>query len=122
MISSDGYTNTFIPVNFIFILNCPSGGIELFINIVSCRLFRKLIYRSIHLIHLLICFNYLSKFSIYVYILKLLLSDEHVFYNSFEKDGLKIVSMPQLIIDLMNEGGVCVEAAELLIKRTVKNV
>ena len=45
-----------------------------------------------------------------------MLSDEHVFYNSFEKDGLKIVSIPQLIIDLMNEGEVCVEATELLIK------
>ena len=53
---------------------------------------------------------------------RLILSDEHVFYNSFEKDGLKIVSMPQLIIDLMNEGGVCVEAAELLVKRIAKNV
>ncbi len=53
---------------------------------------------------------------------RLLLSDEHVFYNSFEKDGLKLVSIPQLIIDLMNEGGVCVEAAELLIKRIMKNV
>jgi hypothetical protein len=53
---------------------------------------------------------------------RLILSDEHVFYNSFEKDGLKVVSMPQLIIDLMNEGGVCVEAAELLIKRIAKNV
>ena len=53
---------------------------------------------------------------------RLLLSDEHVFYDSFEKDGLKLVSMPQLIIDLMNEGGVCVEAAELLIKRMTGNV
>ncbi|HJH28593.1 MAG TPA: hypothetical protein C5S51_02715 [Methanosarcinaceae archaeon] len=53
---------------------------------------------------------------------RLLLVDEHVFYDSFEKDGLKLVSMPQLIIDLMNEGGVCVEAAELLIKRMMKNV
>ena len=53
---------------------------------------------------------------------RLLLSDEHVFYNSFEKDGLKLVSIPQLIIDLMNEGGVCVEAAELLTKKMMKNV
>ncbi len=42
--------------------------------------------------------------------------------DSFEKDGLKIVSMLHLIIDLMNEGGVCMEAAELLFKRIVKNV
>lgn len=54
--------------------------------------------------------------------LRLLLADEHVFYKSFERNGLKIVSTPQLIIDLMIEGGVCVEAAELLIKKVLKNV
>ena len=51
--------------------------------------------------------------------MRLLLADEHVFYKSFEKNGLKTVSMPQLIIDLMIEGGVCVEAAELLINKIV---
>lgn len=54
--------------------------------------------------------------------MRLLLADEHVFYKSFERNGLKIVSTPQLIIDLMIEGGVCVEAAELLIKKVLKNV
>ncbi len=54
--------------------------------------------------------------------LRLILADEHVFYKAFEKDGLKIVSMPQLIIDLMIEGGVCVEAAELLVKKVMKDV
>jgi len=54
--------------------------------------------------------------------IRLLLADEHIFYKSFEKDGLKIVSTPQLIIDLMIEGGVCVEAAELLIKKVMKDV
>ncbi len=54
--------------------------------------------------------------------LRLLLAEEHVFYKSFEKDGLKIVSTPQLIVDLMTEGGVCVEAAELLIAKVMKNV
>ncbi len=54
--------------------------------------------------------------------MRLLLADEHVFYKSFEKDSLKIVSTPQLIIDLMIEGGVCVEAAELLIKKVMKDV
>ena len=54
--------------------------------------------------------------------MRLLLADEHVFYKSFEKNGLNIVSMPQLIIDLMIEGGVCVEAAELLIKKVMKDV
>ena len=54
--------------------------------------------------------------------MRLLLADEHVFYKSFEKNGLNIVSTPQLIIDLMIEGGVCVEAAELLIKKVMKDV
>ncbi len=54
--------------------------------------------------------------------MRLLLADEHVFYKSFEKEGLKIVSTPQLIIDLMIEGGVCIEAAELLIKKVMKDV
>ncbi len=54
--------------------------------------------------------------------MRLLLAQEHVFHKSFEKDGLKIVSTPQLIIDLMIEGGVCVEAAELLIEKVMKNV
>ncbi len=53
---------------------------------------------------------------------RLLLSDEHVFYKSFEKEGLRIVSMPQLIVDLLSEGGVCVEAAEMLIKGMQKRV
>jgi hypothetical protein len=51
--------------------------------------------------------------------MRLLLADERFFYKAFEKNGLKIVSTPQLIIDLMIEGGVCVEAAELLINKIV---
>jgi hypothetical protein len=54
--------------------------------------------------------------------MRLLLADEHIFYKSFEKNGLKIVSTPQLIIDLMIEGGVCVEAAEFLIEKVMKDV
>lgn len=54
--------------------------------------------------------------------LRLLLAEEHVFYKSFEKDGLIIVSVPQLIVDLMIEGSVCIEAAELLIQKVMKNV
>jgi hypothetical protein len=54
--------------------------------------------------------------------MRLILADEHVFYKVFEKNYLKIVSTPQLIIDLMSEGGVCVEAAELLIKKVMKDV
>lgn len=47
----------------------------------------------------------------------ILSGDEHVFYKSFEKDSLNYVSIPQLIIDLTNEGGVCIDAADKLIKR-----
>lgn len=48
---------------------------------------------------------------------RVLLADEHVFYNSSERGGFRIVSIPQLIVDLLAEGGVCVEAAEMLIER-----
>jgi len=48
---------------------------------------------------------------------RLLISDDHVFYGSFEQQGLKIVSLPQLIVDLLDEGGVCVEAAEKLLEK-----
>lgn len=50
---------------------------------------------------------------------RLLLADCHVFYGSFEQHGLKIVSLPQLIVDLLDEGGVCVEAAEKLIEKVM---
>jgi len=46
---------------------------------------------------------------------RLLLSDDHVFYDSFTHRGLNVVSFPQLIVDLFDEGGVCVEAAERLL-------
>lgn len=54
--------------------------------------------------------------------MRLLLSDESVFYKSFKKKGLRIVSLPQLVVDLLNEGGVCVEAAEMLIKEMQRHV
>lgn len=41
--------------------------------------------------------------------------DEHVFYNQREVDGFLTVSVPQLILDLLAEGGPCEEAAEKLI-------
>ncbi|MFQ5975846.1 MAG: hypothetical protein ACE5J5_06000 [Candidatus Hydrothermarchaeales archaeon] len=50
------------------------------------------------------------------------LSDEHIFYHLQEKDGLKIISTPQLIIDLLKEGGTCTEAAEMLIGEMQKHV
>jgi hypothetical protein len=53
---------------------------------------------------------------------RVLIGDEQVFYRSFDRGGLKIVSMPQLIVDLLSEGGVCVEAAEMLMDKESKNV
>lgn len=53
--------------------------------------------------------------------LRLLLVDDHVFYGSFEQSGLNIVSLPQLIVDLFEEGGVCVEAAEKLLEKVTKD-
>ena len=44
-------------------------------------------------------------------------TDEHVFYNSQTVDGYTTVSIPQLIVDLLDEGGPCEEAAENLIQK-----
>lgn len=52
---------------------------------------------------------------------RLLQADNHVFYSSFERHGLKIVSLPQLILDLFEEGSVCVEAAEKLLEKVTKD-
>jgi DNA-binding Lrp family transcriptional regulator len=43
-------------------------------------------------------------------------TDNHVFYNTGEVDGFTTVSIPQLIVDLLDEGGPCEEAAETLIQ------
>lgn len=42
-------------------------------------------------------------------------TDEHVFYNSRNLQGQPTVSTPQLIVDLLDEGGPCEETAEKLI-------
>jgi hypothetical protein len=49
--------------------------------------------------------------------LRLLITDEHVFYGAFKRQNLTVVSIPQLIVDLFEEGGVCTEAAEKLINK-----
>lgn len=41
--------------------------------------------------------------------------DSHVFYNAKQIDGFTTASTPQLILDLLDEGGPCTEAAEKLI-------
>jgi len=48
---------------------------------------------------------------------RLLITDSHVFYGSFKRQNLTVVSIPQLIVDLLEEGGVCTEAAEKLIQK-----
>ena len=52
---------------------------------------------------------------------RVFVEDEHVFYKRQTINSLKVVSTPQLILDLFAEGGVCVEAAEMLLKK-YKNV
>lgn len=54
--------------------------------------------------------------------LRLLITDDHVFYRSFKQRGLNIVSLPQLIVDLFEEGGVCVTAAEKLLEKVVRDI
>jgi hypothetical protein len=40
--------------------------------------------------------------------------DDQVFYNSFLVNGYRLVSIPQIIVDLIREGGVTVQAAEMM--------
>lgn len=48
---------------------------------------------------------------------RILIDDEHVFYKSGTVDNFKVVALPQLILDLQSEGGVCGEAAERLLRQ-----
>jgi hypothetical protein len=53
--------------------------------------------------------------------LRLLITDDnHVLYDAFKRQNLTVVSIPQLIVDLLQEGGVCTEAAEKLINKMVE--
>ena len=54
--------------------------------------------------------------------MRLLLEDDHVFYANIKKKGIRIVSIPQLILDLLREEGVASEAAHLLMKREYHGV
>ncbi|MDG6219361.1 MAG: hypothetical protein QCI00_07960 [Candidatus Thermoplasmatota archaeon] len=49
--------------------------------------------------------------------IRLMVEDNHVFYSNIKKKGVRIVSIPQLILDLLREEGVAVEAAHMLMKR-----
>lgn len=48
---------------------------------------------------------------------KVIVADPHVMYGKRIIDGLSVVSVSQLIVDLTKEGGPCQEAAEMLMKR-----
>jgi hypothetical protein len=52
---------------------------------------------------------------------RVLIADKHVFYNSFVRNGLTVVSIPQLIVDLMTEGAVGGEAADMLLEKEKEN-
>jgi hypothetical protein len=54
--------------------------------------------------------------------MRLLIADDHMFYRSFKKGRLNMVSIPQLIVDLFEEGGVCVTAAEKLLEKVVRDI
>lgn len=54
---------------------------------------------------------------------RVLVDDPHVFYGVKQVKELNVVSTPQLIVDLMAEGGPSIEAAELLMEKvSLKNV
>jgi hypothetical protein len=48
---------------------------------------------------------------------RILIADEHVFFNSSNTGDIRTVCVQQLIVDLFREGGVCSEAADMLIER-----
>ncbi len=49
--------------------------------------------------------------------MQLLMTDEHVFFETDEVDGWPVVSSQQLIADLYRIGAECAEAADLLVSR-----
>jgi len=53
---------------------------------------------------------------------RILIADSHVFYGSFKRQSLTVVCIPQLIVDLFEEGGVCTEAAEKLLQKVEQHV
>jgi hypothetical protein len=48
---------------------------------------------------------------------RIIIADPHIIKNSIKQKGYNIVSKSQLICDLLMEGGVAVEAANLLIRK-----
>jgi hypothetical protein len=52
--------------------------------------------------------------------LRLLVYDDHTMYARKKIDGLWVASLPQVLIDLRREGGVCMEAYEMMVERYVR--
>lgn len=52
--------------------------------------------------------------------IRLLLVDSHVFYGKQRIKGLWSVSLPQLLLDLKMEGGVALDAYEIMVKQYVR--
>jgi hypothetical protein len=48
---------------------------------------------------------------------RIIIADPHIIKTSIKQEGLFIVSKPQLICDLFMEGGVAVDAANLLVRK-----
>lgn len=53
---------------------------------------------------------------------RIIVAEEHTTYGTRKINGLFVVSLPQLIIDLSTEGGPAAEAAEMLLSKLKKNV
>jgi len=62
--------------------------------------------------NILINSGYVGKGNVKIYY-----TDQHVFFEKYEVEGWPVVSIQQLIVDLIREGAECREAADLLIKR-----
>lgn len=51
--------------------------------------------------------------------MRLLVYDDHTLYERKKYNGVFVVSVPQVMVDLLTEGGVAVEAYEMMVKRYV---
>jgi len=52
--------------------------------------------------------------------LRLLVYDGHTMYEKKKIDGLWVASVPQVMIDLRREGGVCQEAYDMMVEKYVR--
>jgi hypothetical protein len=52
--------------------------------------------------------------------LRLLVYDEHAMFGKKNIGGMWVASVPQVLIDLRREGGVCLEAYEMMVEKYVR--